>query len=90
MIHSDVLSFDSCVAMSDAKKNLKDRVLMGNVSTWALEFGRPEKVKSLAVKCWKDGSEIISPACGLGTKSPLANIRAIRQGVIEKAGVTNV
>lgn len=83
MIHSNVLSFDSCVAMSDARKNLGDRVLMGNVSTLTLEFGSPEKVKTLAVKCWKDGSGIISPACGLGTKSPLANIRAIRQGILE-------
>ena len=81
MIHSDVLSFDSCVAMSDAKKHLKKHVLMGNVSTWTLEFGKPEKVEQLAVKCWRDGSGIISPACGLGTKSPLTNIQAIRLGL---------
>lgn len=81
MIHSDVLSFDSCVAMSDAKKHLKKHVLMGNVSTWTLEFGNPEKVEQLAVKCWRDGSGIISPACGLGTKSPLTNIQAIRLGI---------
>ena len=81
MIHSDVLSFDSCVAMSDAKKHLKKHVLMGNVSTWTLEFGKPEKVEQLAVKCWRDGSGIISPACGLGTKSPLTNIQAIRLGI---------
>lgn len=83
MIHSDVLSFDSCVAMKDAKAHLKNHVLMGNVSTWTLEFGEPEKVEQLAVKCWKDGSGIISPACGLGTKSPLENIKAIRHGIIE-------
>lgn len=83
MIHSDVLSFDSCVAMSEAKKNLGERVLMGNVSTYTLEFGRPEKVKMLAAKCWKDGSSIISPACGLGTKSPLVNIRAIKEGIAQ-------
>ena len=53
---------------------------MGNVSTWTLEFGNPEKVEQLAVKCWRDGSGIISPACGLGTKSPLTNIQAIRLG----------
>ena len=75
MIHSDVLSFDSCVAMSDAKKHLKKHVLMGNVSTWTLEFGKPEKVEQLAVKCWRDGSGIISPACGLGTKHRLRIFR---------------
>ncbi len=86
-IHSDVLSFDSCVPMSSAKENIKDHALMGNVSTWTLEFGEPEKVKQLAVNCWKNGSSIISPACGLGTKSPLANIQAIRQGLEEHMGV---
>ncbi|MDD5823595.1 MAG: MtaA/CmuA family methyltransferase [Firmicutes bacterium] len=84
MLHSNVLSFDSCVAMSDAKENLKDRVLMGNVSTWTLEFGTPDKVASLAQNCWENGSSIISPACGLGTKSPLENIRAIKKGIVEK------
>lgn len=85
MIHSDVLSFDSCVPMVRAKEHLKNHALMGNVSTWALEFGEPEKIEKLAVKCWESGSDIISPACGLGTKSPLKNIQAIRRGIIDKA-----
>ena len=84
LLHSDVLSFDSCVAMREAKNNLPDRVLMGNVSTYTLEFGDEEKVKTLAKKCWKDGSSIISPACGLGTQSPLENIQAIIKGLDEE------
>lgn len=82
MLHADVLSFDSCVAMKEAKEHLTKHVLMGNVSTWALEFGEPEKVKALAKKCKEDGSAILSPACGLGTKSPIENIRAIKEGII--------
>ena len=35
------------------------------------------RVCSLTNKCIKDGSNIISPACGLGTKSPLKNIQSI-------------
>ena len=80
-VHSNALSFDSAVPMMDARKNLADRVLMGNVSTWTRDFGKPEIVEQLAVKCWRDGSGIISPACGLGTKSPLTNIQAIRSGI---------
>lgn len=76
-VRSSVLSFDSVVPMKEAKANLKDRVLMGNVSTYALEFGEPEKVKTLVRGCVKSGSDIISPACGLGMKSPLANVQAI-------------
>lgn len=84
-VRSSVLSFDSVVPMKEAKANLKDRVLMGNVSTYALEFGEPEKVKTLVRGCVKSGSDIISPACGLGMKSPLANVQAILKCLKEDA-----
>lgn len=77
MVHADALSFDAVVPMKEARANLGDRVLMGNVSTFALEFGNEERIEKLTKFCVKGGSNIISPACGLGTKSPLANIQAI-------------
>ena len=77
MINSDVFSFDSIVSMKNARENLPNRILMGNISTYALEFGTSDKISSLTNKCIKDGSNIISPACGLGTKSPLKNIQSI-------------
>lgn len=76
-VHSSVLSFDSIVPMKEAREHLKDRVLMGNVSTYALEFGDSDRVKMLTRGCVKNGSDIISPACGLGMKSPLANVQSI-------------
>ena len=76
-IRSHVLSFDSMVPMQEAKANLSGRTLMGNVSTYALEFGDPEKVASLARYCMEHGSSILSPACGLGMKSPLVNVQAM-------------
>lgn len=76
-VHSSVLSFDSIVPMKEAREHLKDRILMGNVSTYALEFGNPERVKKLTANCVKNGSDIIAPACGLGMKSPLVNIQSI-------------
>ena len=76
-VKSSALSFDSIVPMKEARKHLPDRVLMGNVSTYALEFGDPERVKMLTKSCIKGGSDIIAPACGLGMKSPLVNIQAI-------------
>lgn len=84
MVHSDALSFDSVVPMSEARKHLEDRVLMGNVSTYALEFGNPERVAKLTRSCVAGGSDIISPACGLGTKSPLANIQTILKTLKEE------
>lgn len=76
-VHSDILSFDSVVPMQEAREHLKERILMGNVSTYALEFADPEKVRSLTRNCVKNGSDIIAPACGLGMKSPLLNVQAI-------------
>lgn len=89
MVHSDVLSFDSVVPMQEARKNLPDRVLMGNVSTYALEFGTPEKVAQLTRHCRDNGSDILSPACGLGTKSPLRNIQAIAKALAVQEETTN-
>lgn len=81
-IKSDVLSFDSIVSISEARKNLGDRLLMGNVSTYAIEFGKPKKVSELTQKCVKDGVNIISPACGLGMKSPLKNVKAMLEALV--------
>ena len=89
MVHSDALSFDSVVPMSEARKNLGDRVLMGNVSTYTLEFGNPEKVSQLTKYCADNGSDIISPACGLGTRSPIANIQAILNSLKEYEEAAN-
>lgn len=77
LIHSDALSFDAIVSMSEARSSLQDRVLMGNVSTYIIEFGESDKIVGLMNKCISDGSDIISPACGLGMKSPLKNVRAM-------------
>lgn len=89
MVHSDALSFDSVVPMAEARKNLEDRVLMGNVSTYTLEFGKTGDVARLTRNCAANGSNIISPACGLGTKSPITNIQAILKTLKENGGTAN-
>lgn len=76
-ITADVLSFDSIVPLKEAKKQLPDRVIMGNISTYGLEFGTPEKVAELTEQCVDASADIVAPACGLGTKSPLSNITSI-------------
>lgn len=76
-IHSDILSFDAIVSMKKARKHLGNRVLMGNVSTYAVEFAEPEKITELTRKAMESGVDIVSPACGLGMKSPLINVQAM-------------
>lgn len=83
-VHSDVLSFDSIVPMKEAKEKLPNRLIMGNVSTYTVEFGDPQKVSELTKYCLKNGSDIIAPACGLGMKSPLTNVQAMLAGLKEE------
>lgn len=82
-VRGDALSFDSAVPMAQARQALPGRVLMGNVSTYALEFGTPEKVAQLTRGCISDGADIVSPACGLGMRSPLDNVCAMLAAVRE-------
>lgn len=83
-VKADALSFDAVVPMKEVREALPERVLMGNVSTYTLEFGEPEKIKILTRTCMTNGSDIISPACGLGMKSPLRNIQAMLEEVREE------
>lgn len=84
-IKSDVLSFDAMVPLKEIRKYMKDRPIMGNVSTYAIEGQTPDKVKQLVHHCVEQGMDIISPACGLGMGSPLANVQAVLQGTEEEA-----
>ncbi|AOY77497.1 methylcobamide:CoM methyltransferase MtbA [Clostridium formicaceticum] len=88
-IKSDVLSFDSIVSMKEAKENLPERLLMGNVSTYTIEFGEPRKVAELTQKCVKDGANILSPACGLGMKSPLKNVKSMIESLTKGDAISN-
>ena len=57
---------------------------MGNISTYTLEFGEPEKIVVMTNFAADNGFDIISPACGLGMRSPLGNIRAMLETLKER------
>lgn len=84
-IRCDAYSFDAIVPVLQMKSALAGKVLMGNVSTYAIEGESPEKVISLSENAIRQGFRIISPACGLGMGSPLANVQAVLKGVQEAA-----
>ncbi|MDR1044809.1 MAG: methylcobamide--CoM methyltransferase [Candidatus Adiutrix sp.] len=75
-VPAEALSFDAVVSLSKARENFPGRAIMGNVSTFALELSTPEKVAALTRHCLKR-ADIISPACGMGTGSPLINVQSI-------------
>ncbi len=83
---TQAVSFDAVVSLAAAQKQLGNIRIMGNVSTFALELANPKKIAVLTKKCMET-ADIISPACGMGTGSPLNNVRAILATV--KAGANH-
>ena len=80
-INSDAFSFDAVVSLREARNNLPGKAIMGNVSTFAIEMQDEKTVEKLTKACYNNGSDIISPACGLGMGSELKNVQAVLKTV---------
>ncbi len=80
-LRSDALSTDSVVNLKALKEEHPQILTMGNVSTYLLQFGPAGRVAARARLLLDDGIDIISPACGLSTSTPLENIRALTDAV---------
>ena len=80
-ISSNALSFDAIVPLKEARENLPGRVIMGNVSTFAIERSSADKVRTLTRACMRNGTDIVAPACGLGMGSSSENVRAVLEAV---------
>ena len=82
-IRSDAISTDAMVNLRLLKEEFPSLTTMGNLSTFLLEFGTPEKVSGQTERLLSDGIDIISPACGLSTSSSINNIQALTRTVKE-------
>ncbi len=82
-IGADAISTDALVNLRLLKQDFPGVTTMGNLSTYLLQFGAPDKIAGQAERLVRDGVDIISPACGLSTSSALANIRAMTDTVKE-------
>jgi [methyl-Co(III) methanol-specific corrinoid protein]:coenzyme M methyltransferase len=78
-LRSQALSFDAMVDLAAFKAANPSFAIMGNLSTYLLELGEPEKIARVAERLALQGVDICSPACGLGTATPLGNIVAFTQ-----------
>ncbi|MBJ6727983.1 uroporphyrinogen decarboxylase family protein [Geomesophilobacter sediminis] len=76
-LHCDAISTDAFVNLKLLKEEYPQLTTMGNLSTYLLEFGEPDKVSRHAANLVRDGIDIISPACGLSTSSAIGNIQAM-------------
>jgi MtaA/CmuA family methyltransferase len=77
----DAISTDAMVSLPKLKEEFPQLTTMGNVSTYALQWGAPEKIADITSRLVRDGVNIISPACGLSTSTSLSNIRALTDTV---------
>jgi [methyl-Co(III) methanol-specific corrinoid protein]:coenzyme M methyltransferase len=76
------VSVAAVVSLRQLKRDLGEHTVMGNVSTYLLEFAKPERVRAAAKNLLEHKIDIIAPACGLSTSTPLDNIRAMTDQVI--------
>lgn len=82
-IRSDAISTDAFINLKALKEEYPELTTMGNLSTILLEFGDEQKVVNQTDRLVKDGINIISPACGLSTSTPLKNIVSMTKVVKE-------
>ena len=85
LLRADAISTDAFVNLRLLKEEYPQLTTMGNVSTFLLELGDPDKVARHTEGLVREGIDIISPACGLSTASPISNIRAMTSVVKEPA-----
>jgi [methyl-Co(III) methanol-specific corrinoid protein]:coenzyme M methyltransferase len=77
----NALSVDAMVNLEKLKGENQNLVTMGNLSTYLLEFGVPETVGTGVEALLKKRIDILAPACGLSTSTPLENIHAFTETV---------
>lgn len=80
-IDCDAFSFDATIAVRRVRERMPGRVLMGNVSTFALKDAQPRKVASMANVALRSGVDIVAPACGISMSTPTENLRAMTDAV---------
>ena len=83
-LHTEAISTDAAVNLAEFKSRFPQVTTMGNVSTYALQFGNPEQISKRTHRLVEQGVDIIAPACGLSTSTPLVNIQALTGAVKER------
>lgn len=76
-LNSDAISFDSITSVKAVSDVVKNKAIMGNVSTLALESNSKDQVFELSKHCIHTGAHILAPACGIGPRTPFDNIKAM-------------
>lgn len=76
-VEANAFSFDAMVNLREARKQLAPRKVMGNVSSFGLVFASGERAEAMARAAINMGSDILAPACGLGTQSDIRSVQGL-------------
>lgn len=80
-LHGNALSVDAFVSLKKIKDEYNQITTMGNLSTILLQDGTTEAVSRRAEQLVGEKINILAPACGLSTSTPLQNIKAFTDTV---------
>jgi [methyl-Co(III) methanol-specific corrinoid protein]:coenzyme M methyltransferase len=80
-LRGKAISVDAMVNLQELKGEFSSLTTMGNLSTYMLEFSNAERICRATESLLQQHIDIISPACGLSTSTPLANITAFTHAV---------
>ncbi|MDR1916220.1 MAG: methylcobamide--CoM methyltransferase [Synergistaceae bacterium] len=83
LLRGDALSVDAMVNLKALKGETPGITTMGNLSTYLLEFGNEGSVGKSVRALMNQDIDIMAPACGLSTSTPIENIRAFTSAVRE-------
>ena len=83
-IETECISIDSVVSIAKLKSLVPSKVAMGNVSTYMMAKGHSESVLKNGRRCLRSGAEILAPACGMSTRTPLKNIKSLSKAVLSQ------
>lgn len=76
-LHCQIFSFDAIVPVREIKPYLLGKAVMGNISTLALGETTEERIRGQVRQVKQAGVDVVAPACGLPTITPLAIVQAL-------------
>ncbi len=86
-IHCDAFSFDAMTSIEKVREAAPEKALMGNVSTFGIgKADNVDIVERNTKAALKHGVDIVAPACGIPTVTPLTNLHAMRDVVRASQG----
>jgi [methyl-Co(III) methanol-specific corrinoid protein]:coenzyme M methyltransferase len=82
-IAAESISVDSVVSMKMLRQLVPLKIAMGNISTHLLASRGPDSILKHGKRCIKTGTQILAPACGMSTKTPIKNILSLSKAVFD-------